>query len=87
MKLSRNDVIVLQKLVESGCTNKICSTTIRKLSGKTQLSYFTIRNILKALTYAGLCGRGCDKGNAYTYFITVRGLEKIKELEVEVNEK
>lgn len=86
MRLSRNEIIVMQKLLEKNCVNKVCAITIRKLVGSTKLSYFTVRNILKALTYAGLCGRGCDEGNAFTYYITADGVNMIKKLGVEVNE-
>lgn len=72
--------MVLVKLKNNGCINKLKATSIRKLSSGMDISYFTIRNILKALTYAGLCSKGYPDGNAHTYFITSEGIELLNNL-------
>lgn len=80
--ITRNEVILLQKLAGKDCNSTIKAITIGKLTESMELSYFTVRNLLKALTYAGYCARGCDSGNAHTYYITRFGLEKLRELGV-----
>lgn len=78
--LSRNEILVLLRLYNLNCVSKIKASSIRKISEKLDLSYYTVRNILKALVYAGLCEKGCPDGNAHTYFLTEKGLKEIEKL-------
>lgn len=79
-KLSRNELLVLAKLRSNYCVNKLKASTIRKISDGMDISYFTVRNLLKALSYAGFCEMGCDNGNAHTYYITEKGLQILENI-------
>jgi predicted transcriptional regulator len=82
MRMSRNDILVLNFLLENNCTSEIKAVSIKKISEKTGISYYSVRNIIKALTYAGLCGIGLKNGSSFTYYIGEGGkviLKRMKE--------
>lgn len=70
-KLNKNEIKVLQSFQES--TDKEVAKTITILSERTNLSYFSVRNIIKSLYLSGLCEKGRKEGNADTYYLTELG--------------
>ena len=80
--LSRSEIIILQVLDKCKSTNFIKALTIRKVSEKTDFSYYTVRNILKSLCLAGYSSKGCKSKNADTYFITEKGKQILEELKI-----
>lgn len=88
INLTRNEIIVLQILKRNGCVNMIKSSTIKKISEESPVSYFTVRNVLKSFILAKICGFGCKSGQADTYYITEKGLQLLEQIEGEMrNEK
>lgn len=83
-KLSRSEIIILESLIKNKCNNEVRAFTIRRISLETKLSYFTVRNLLKGLVYLGVCDKGLSSKNAYTYFVTEKGISEYKKLCKEV---
>ena len=82
--LSRNEILVLECLLKSGCVSEIKAITLKKLGEKVNLSYYSVRNILKALVYADFCGEGCKCGRADTFYVNARGIEVLNKLKEDV---
>lgn len=68
-KLNKSEIKVLQALQESNITNDMSAMKISTLSEKTGLSYFIVRNIIKAFYIAGICKKGRREGNGETYYL------------------
>lgn len=78
--VNRNEVIVMEELLKKDCSNKIKSLTINTLAISIGVSYYSIRNIIRGLVIAEYCGVGLKKGRSETYYLTNKGVHKIKEL-------
>jgi len=74
-KLNKNEFKVLQIL----STNEMYAEKISNIAKQTNLSYFSIRNIIKSLYLSGLCEKGRKEGNADTYYLTELGQKIIRK--------
>jgi predicted transcriptional regulator len=79
-KLSKSEINVLQVLQKSNIINESSAVKISTLAEKTNLSYYTVRNIIKSLYIAGLCSKGRKDGNGETYYLTNLGQETQKNI-------
>jgi predicted transcriptional regulator len=79
-ELNRSEVLTLKILNNLGCRNRYKALTIRKISLRANLSYYTIRLVMRGLVMAGLCGNGIREFNAGTYYITAAGREELKNI-------
>ena len=77
--MNRSEIAVMDELLNQNCTNQVKATTINALSESIGTSYFSVRNILRGLVLGEYCGMGMKNGRAETYFLTLKGIEKIKE--------
>lgn len=76
-KLNKSEIKVLQILQESKIINDMSAIKISTLAKKTELSYFSVRNIIKSFYITGLCLKGRRDGNAETYYLSDLGQQKI----------
>lgn len=81
--MNRNEVLVMEELLNRDCLNQLKSSTIKTLANSIGVSYYSIRNIIRGLVIGEFCGIGLKKGKSETYYITSKGINKIKELKEE----
>lgn len=81
--MNRNEVLVMQELLNKNCLNQLKSLTINTLAKSVGLSYCSIRNIIRSLVLGEYCDIGLKKGKSETYYITKKGIDKIEELREE----
>jgi DNA-binding MarR family transcriptional regulator len=74
------DIKVLQELYKNKCINDIQSFSINQILKSIELSYSTIHNILNSLVVAGYAQKGFKNSRADTYYITEKGIEKLRRL-------
>lgn len=77
--LSKVEIQILKHLNDNQIDNQMKSQTIKKLSQIMNLNYFRVRNIVTNLTRLELLYIGFKEGNANTYYISEKGVEKIKK--------
>lgn len=75
----RNEVLVMDELLKKDCLSQIKATTINSLANNMDISYYSIRSIMRSLVLAEYCGTGLKKGRSETYYLTEKGIDKIKE--------
>ena len=81
MELSRSDFQILNVLKEHQCTNYQESMTLQEIMGMSKSCRSTTSRKLKTLWEQGYVERGCGDWQAYTYYITEKGLKLIKNEE------
>ena len=67
-KLNKNEMKVLQILQEFN--NESNAIKIKTLAELSNLSYFSVRNIIKGFYLSGICEKGRRDGNAETYYLS-----------------
>ena len=77
--MNRNEVLVMEEMLKRNCLNQLQSLTINTLADDMDVSYYSIRNIIRSLVMGEYCGVGLKKGRSETYYLTEKGIEKIKE--------
>lgn len=80
--LSKNDYLVLTKLLENNCTTEMKSWTIKFIAENLNLSQSKIRKTVLTFQNLNYLQQGAMQYNAKTYFITQKGIDKLKELKV-----
>jgi len=78
-KLSKNEMRILEAFKEINSTDRFLAKKISDLSKQSNLSYFSVRNIVKSLYLSGLCEKGRKEGNADTYYLTELGQNIIRK--------
>lgn len=78
--MHKADVRILKMLLEKGCTSPLKSYSIFQLLEIIPVSYSKMYNALSSLNMGEYVEKGCKNSRANTYFITSKGVEKLKEL-------
>lgn len=78
--MNRNEILVMEELLKQNYLNPMTATTIHALSKTIGVSYFSVRNIVRGLLLAEYCGAGLKRGRSETYYLGIKGIEKIKEM-------
>jgi predicted transcriptional regulator len=81
-KLNKNEIELLQYLHQNFYNNQMNSRTIKSLSQSTNLNYFRLRTMINRLSLLELVSHGFKEGNSNTFYITIKGIEKIESLTV-----
>ena len=75
-----NDYKILFTLYSNGCTNEMKAYTIIKIRHYANLSIPKIRNTIKKFKKVDYIRVGVSHCNSKTYYVSKKGIEKIKEL-------
>lgn len=68
-KLNKSEIKVLQVLQKSNITDESIAIKISNLAELSNLSYYSVRNIIKSFYVAGICCKGRRDGNSETYYL------------------
>lgn len=82
-----NDYDILRHFYTNNIFCQIGGYTIKDLTNSTQYSYSKIRNAVKLLTETGYLREGAYKKNAKTYYCTDKGINKMKEIALEMKKR
>ena len=79
--MNRLDYVLLKILKKKNCTSHFHSMTLQEIMGMSKSCRSTTSRKLKTLWEQGYVVRGCGDWQAYTYYITEKGLKLIKDEE------
>ena len=79
--MNRLDYVLLKILKKKNCTSHFHSMTLQEIMAISKYCISTTSRKLKALREQGYVEVGCGDWQAYTYYITEKGLKLIKNEE------
>ena len=79
--MNRLDYVLLKILKKKNCTSHFHSMTLQEIMEMSKSCRTTTSRKLKTLWEQGYVERGCGDWQAYTYYITEKGLKLIKNEE------
>lgn len=91
IQYTRNDIKVLINIMDKEDSkkgkSKAKATSIIEICNKTGLSYSSVRKSLNKFLKDNLVEYGIADGRTKTYHITLKGLEKLSEIRVSIEEE
>lgn len=79
--MNRLGYVILKILKKKNCTSHFHSMTLQEIMEMSQSCRTTTSRKIKKLREQGYVERGCGDWQAYTYYITEKGLKLIKNEE------
>ena len=78
--MHKSDVEILQLLIKNDCTSEVKSYSILKLLALTKYKYSKVHGDLNNLLTGEYVQKGLKNERADTYYITEKGINKLKGL-------